>query len=53
MYINIIYMSVKSRFNYIFKIILIIKWTIDKGNVKGSGDLFAPFQEIVLGWSTC
>ena len=42
-YVNIIYKSIKSRFNYILKIIQIIKYRIDEANVKGSVILFAPF----------
>jgi len=43
MYVNIIYESMKSRFNYILKIILVIKYRIDEGNVKGRSDFVRSF----------
>jgi len=36
MYVNIIYKSIKSRFNYILEIIQVIKYRTDERNVKGS-----------------
>ena len=44
MYVNIIYESMESRSNYILKIIQVVKYRIDDGNVKGSGsDLVHSF----------
>ena len=43
MYVNMIYESIKGRFNYILKIIQVIKYRIDEANVKGSVILFALF----------
>ena len=43
MYVNIIYKSIKSRFNYIVKIIQVMKYKIDEGNVIGSRNFVRSF----------
>ena len=39
MYVNIIYKSIKNRFNYILEMIQVIKYRTDKRNVKGSDSI--------------
>ena len=52
MYVNIIYKSIKSRLNYILKIIQVMRYRIDEGNVIGSRNFVRSFLGN-LAWLAC